>query len=276
VAWDELRQSAPISDTFGAASREAEAGALMATAAYWEKQKEHLLNPVYGPLKLLVPMEDAALLGNGPMFANQDAVKLSILGYAAEARSILDAYVPRLRDHAAKWLAIDVTAAAGTSIPDLLQALSVGIWLRDGAFDPQIARAAFETYLQRATMRGQLNRPELTPVMLLGLEAGRDEEVARLYMTHQEKPYEEFPKDGRFANGPRHLMGLTARFAHDLTVRERLKEGIMRFAERGRAWDRRIDPIPYISLVTLARIVRQCLSRVGHTPDALELWKLVR
>ena len=112
--------------------------------------------------------------------------------------------------------------------------------------------------------------------MVLAMEAGADEKVRELYQAYHKSPYALMPSDMRFANGPQHLLALVSQFGGDLHAYEKLNRGIKQFASRANAWDRRIDPVPYVHLDTLTRIIVQCTARLGQSLSRQELWALVR
>lgn len=190
---------------------------------------------------------------------------------------LLDDYVPRLE----LWLSENVTSEFGpmdrVSLPQLARDLSFGIWLRDGTSDKRWVRFAFERRLAHLLAAKDIPAgPELTSLLLLALEAGADEKAQEWYQVYHKKPYGVMPGDMRFANGPQHLMALVSRFGNDMYAREKLTRGVKQFASRASAWDRRIDPVPYVHLDTLTRIVVQCTERLGQNLSRQELWAMVR
>ncbi len=222
-------------------------------------------------------MKHEALIRNGPWLTNSDVVQLFVLGHERETHMLLDDYLPRLE----LWLSENVNSEFlpmdRIDLPKLARDLSFGIWLRDGASDKRWAQFAFEKRLAYSTAAKDIPEgPELTSLLLLALEAGADEKAQELYQAYHKKPYSLIPGDMRFANGPQHLMALVSRFEEDTQTREKLLRGLKQFASRASAWDRRIDPVPYVHLDTLTRIVVQCAARLGQNLSRQALWSLVR
>src|SRR5262245_13578909 len=149
----------------------------MATDEYWEKERGHKLNPVYGRLARL-PMEEEALLAMGPMLTNTDAIELFVLGLEADARRLLDDYVPRLESFCLEAREKQETPRTPQPFSRLLANLSLGIWLQRGEFDRGIAQWAFDAALKRDTEAGGLREgPDLTSLMLLALECEANDEA---------------------------------------------------------------------------------------------------
>jgi hypothetical protein len=249
----------------------------MATEAYWQKERELLFRPGSGGVERFVPMSEIGLVRAGPFMANSDVVKLFVLGHATEASAILD-YVPRLE----AIVRAERGLAHGSISPWSLSSLSFGIWLRTGAFDHEIATWAFSATHEEVTKakegaKGkQIDNSTLTLILASGLECDDDEAVWQLYQAHHKAPLDRVPDDKRLLAGPQHLLGLTARIAKDPAGKERLLEALKVFAARARHWDRRIDPVPYVSIVPLTRILVQCLRRLDESPRREDLWALIR
>lgn len=146
-----------------------------------------------------------------------------------------------------------------------------------GAFDREIARLAFSTQHEWAVVAKMKDGPDLTSLLILALECDDDAVACQLYQTHYKAPLKELPDDKRLMAGPQHLLALTARFG-----KEKKWSGagpistLMQFAARARHWDKRLDPVPYISIVPLTRILTQCLRRLGEPHNREDIWKLIR
>jgi hypothetical protein len=236
----------------------------MATEEYWEKTRGHLFHPQLGGVVRYAPMQEEALVKNGPWMANVDVVELLVLGYQAEASAILE-YVPRL----------EALVRAKPGAYDL-SALSFGIWLRSDAFDREIATRAFSSKRDYAIKEKQMEGPTLTSIFLLALECDDDDAAWQLYQTYHKSPLDEVPNNKRKLAGPQHLLGLTARIGKDPTGKEQLLAALKVFAARARHWDKRHDPVPYVSMVILTRILVQCLRRLDEPPRREDLWALIR
>lgn len=244
---------------------------LMATEDFWQKRRRQLFDPVIGGVFYYVPMQEAALAANGPMFANQDVVELLVLGHQVEASAILD-YVPRL-----EALARAARGSAPESANCLpLSELSFGIWLRTDIFDHEIATWAFSARHDYAIKMKQIEGPTLTSLLILALECDDDEAAWSIYQSHHKAPLDQVPQNKRQLAGPQHLLGLTSRVGVDPSGKDRLLEALKSFTLRARHWDKRIDPVPYISIIYLTRILIQCLRRLDKPPSREELWALIR
>jgi hypothetical protein len=246
----------------------------MATEAFWQKTREKLFHPQLGVVRY-VPMKEGTLVANGPMFANTDVVQLLVLGHQPEAVAVLD-YVPRLETLIRANQDPTSNTPWRAQLCQLLPHLSFGIWLRTGAFDREIARLAFSTQHEWAVRAKMKDGPDLTSLLILALECDDDAVACQLYQTHHKAPLKELPDDKRLMAGPQHLLALTARFGKEKNGQGRLISTLMQFAARARHWDKRLDPVPYISIVPLTRILTQCLRRLGEPHNREDIWKLIR
>jgi hypothetical protein len=139
------------------------------------------------------------------------------------------------------------------------------------------------TSLSLATPRGMQSTgassavaATLTSLLILALECGDDEAAWSIYQSHHKAPLDRVPNNKRQVAGPQHLLGLTSRAGVDPSAKDRLLEALKSFTMRARHWDKRIDPVPYISIVPLTRILVQCLRRLDKPPIREELWALLR
>jgi hypothetical protein len=82
----------------------------------------------------------------------------------------------------------------------------------------------------------------------------------------QKSPLDEVPNNKRKLAGPQHLLGLTARIGKNPTGKEQLLAALKVFAARARHWDKRHDPVSYVSMVIQTRILVQCLRRLDEPP----------
>jgi hypothetical protein len=143
----------------------------VASEEYWQQQKDFARGK-HGPLSR-VPMEEAALLANGPPSRLDEVLRLLIVGLADEARACLE-FVPRLDAVLADPHALDHLPAPQRDMSRgcLPEALHLGIWLRDGQMDPARAGTAYEHFLAFSQSWGdRFTQPSLHTLMLLSIES---------------------------------------------------------------------------------------------------------
>jgi hypothetical protein len=222
-------------------------------------------------------MLPAALVANGPAFAVGDALELLVLGCIDEAATLLE-FVPRLRDVLA-----DPAGTALSRMPEnrqkeaaayLREHLLVGVWLQTGNLDRQLADDAYDYFVKLIELWGGApTDANVLHMMLLSLEAGRPDRAIRDYELHDSKADRPLTS-ARLAKNPRALL-----FAH--TVRSRtpagveLTDAVARFRASATQWEKGVEPLPYVGIVTLARVLRACAELRGDTVSVQSLLRQV-
>jgi hypothetical protein len=202
-------------------------------------------------------MPDAALFGSGPYFANRSALKYMVLGRAESAQRLLDGYLARLL---ATLPALASTQSEdfklAEQLAELYEEAHIGVWLRNGVFDLELARSAFD-YACRLhfDVCEEITTANLLHLMLLATESGNPERASSLYRELDPKPLSLPPQNLRFSRNPRAVL-----FAHlDLSESPEhhgtLDGALQRFVAYASQWERDVQPIPYVGLVEAARIV---------------------
>lgn len=229
----------------------------MASAEHWAARRNQLLDPDWGA-RSFVPMEPDALVANGPSLAISDALELMVLGLGAEAATLLE-FVPRLRDALADpaTLAQFAEHRQCEAAAYLRESLMVGAWLASNEIDRQLADDAY-AHLVKLTKwwGGTPTGPNVMHLMLLSLEAGQPDRALRDYEQY-EKKRDRVLTPVRLAKNPRALLVVHIDRPAGLTLRQ-VADALEQFRRSAIRWERGIQPVPYVGIVTLARVLRAC------------------
>lgn len=203
-------------------------------------------------------MEPDALVANGPSLAIADALEFMVLGLGAEAGALLE-FVPRLRAALADpaTLAQFAEHRQYEAAAYLRESLALGAWLASGETDRRLAEDAY-VHLEKLLKwwGGTPTGPNVMHLMLLSLESGRPDRALQDYERY-EKRSDRAATLRRLAKNPRALLAAHIARPSDLAARQ-LADAFEQFRVSAIRWDRDIQPVPYVGIITLARVVRAC------------------
>ena len=244
--------------------------------SFWEKEEARLLGP-FGAF-LDIPMEDEAVVAYGPAIATTEAIRLLVLGHREQAHAILDDFLPRLKRHVIdknNWPATGDHPGRHGEFPFLAATASVAQWIRDGFFDPSLTRLALD-YLAAWANAERPDGPQLLHLMLAAVEADDESTATTFYELWEKSPLDAEPKSFRFSNNARHVLFLCIRANASGSGVELAVKGLERFKDRATKWEKGYEPVPYVGIFMLARLLSSAYGLLGMNVPRHELWRMLK
>lgn len=237
----------------------------VARDSYWE-EREVFLRKAYSKGGLLSEIRTGMLSYSSAIHG----LEFMIVGMEEEAADFLGRLVPKLRSELEdkRWIAGRSEYSGKELMTAVAHGASAAAWLQTGRFDKVLAASAlaWRQEMQRI-WGGRATTPNLLDLMLSAIESGQPDLALEIYRLHQPAPLAIPPKNFRFTRNACSILYLFLCTDRDASSKDLRGEALSKFLASATRWEKGFDPLPYVNILDVARIVYAAGTLEGRPPS---------